>query len=121
MHWLRRWYRGTNSASILAELLSNKLSARLASGGIVRRQFTRPQSGLSPAEHLANVRGAFRLRRPKKFAGQAVLLADDILTTVATTNEIARLLMKAEPVRWVWWLSHGRMIVGSSAKAQARL
>lgn len=95
MHWLRRWYRGTNSASILAEVLSKQIAARLASRMIVRRRFTRPQSGLSPAERLANVRGAFRLRRSKKVAGKSVLLVDDILTTAATTNEIARLLVKA--------------------------
>jgi competence protein ComFC len=95
MHWLRRWYRGTNSASIMAEILARTLAARLASKKIVRRRFTRPQSGLSPAERLSNVRGAFRLRRPKNFAGKSVLLTDDILTTAATTNEIARLLVKA--------------------------
>lgn len=95
MHWVRRWYRGTNSASILAEILTKRLAARLVSKRIVRRRFTRPQSGLSPAERLANVRGAFRLRRPKNFAGKCVLLTDDILTTAATTNEIARLLIQA--------------------------
>jgi ComF family protein len=95
MHWLRRWFRGTNSASILAEVLAKRFRARLASRQVVRRRFTRPQSGLSPAERLANVRGAFRLRQPSRFAGKSVLLADDILTTAATTNEIARLLVKA--------------------------
>ena len=95
MHWLRRWFRGTNSASTLAEVLARRLKARLASRLIVRRRFTRPQSGLSPPERLANVRGAFRLRGPSKFSGKSVLLVDDILTTAATTNEIARLLLRA--------------------------
>lgn len=95
MHWLRRWFRGTNSAAILAEVLCDRLAARLASRRVVRRRFTRPQSGLTPTERLANVRGAFRLRRPSCFAGKSVLLVDDILTTAATTNEIARLLARA--------------------------
>lgn len=95
MHWLRRWFRGTNSAAILAEALAQRLAAPLASGLIGRRRFTRPQSGLSPAERRTNVRGAFRLRRPASFAGKSVLLVDDILTTAATTNEIARLLARA--------------------------
>ncbi|HWB12267.1 MAG TPA: ComF family protein [Pirellulales bacterium] len=95
MHWLRRWFRGTTSAAILAEVLAKGLGAGLASPKIVRRRWTRPQSGLSPAERLANVRGAFRLRRRSGFAGKSVLLVDDILTTAATSNEIARLLVKA--------------------------
>jgi ComF family protein len=95
MHWVRRWFRGTNSAAILAESLARRLGVRLASGLLVRRRFTRRQSGLSPAERLANVRGAFRLRRASRFAGKSVLLIDDILTTAATTNEIARLLVRA--------------------------
>jgi ComF family protein len=95
MHWLRRWFRGTTSAAILAEVLAGRLAARLASRHVVRRRWTRPQSGLSPAERLSNVRGAFRLRRPSSFSGKSVLLVDDILTTAATSNEIARLLAKA--------------------------
>ncbi|MGH7136677.1 MAG: phosphoribosyltransferase family protein [Pirellulales bacterium] len=95
MHWLRRWFRGTNSPATLAELLARRLNCRLAASLIVRRRFTRSQSGLSPPERLANVRGAFRLRRPAKAAGKSMLLIDDVLTTAATTNEIARLLMRA--------------------------
>lgn len=95
MHWLRRWRRGTNSAATLAELLAQRLSAPLAGGLIVRRRHTRPQSGLSPAERKANVRGAFRVRHPTRLVGKSALLIDDILTTAATTNEIARLLLRA--------------------------
>lgn len=95
MHWLRRWWRGTNSAATLAEIFAKHLGVRLATRHIIRRRFTRPQSGLSPAERRANVHGAFRLRRPACFAGKTVLLVDDIMTTAATTNEIARLLVRA--------------------------
>jgi ComF family protein len=95
MHWVRRWFRGTNSAATLADVFARRLHAPLAGRLVVRRRFTRPQSGLSPPERLANVRGAFRLRRASQLAGKSVLLIDDILTTAATTNEIARLLMRA--------------------------
>lgn len=95
MHWLRRWLRGTNSAATLAELLGGRLSAPLFRRLVVRRRFTRPQSGLSPPERKVNVRGAFRLRGAARYAGKTILIVDDILTTAATTNEMARLLLRA--------------------------
>lgn len=95
MHWFRRWRTGTNSAAIVAERLAARLQARLALRLVSRRRHTRPQSGLSPPERLANVRGAFQLRRKAHVSGQRVLLVDDILTTAATSNEIARLLIRA--------------------------
>lgn len=95
MHWLRRSMRGTNSAATLAETLAWRLELRRHTRLAVRRRYTQPQSGLSPAERLANVRGAFRLRSNHRVAGASVLLVDDILTTGATCNEIARLLRRA--------------------------
>lgn len=95
MHWLRRWLRGTNSAATLAELLAKRLNSPLTTRLVRRRRFTRPQSGLSPPERKANVRGAFELRRAHRYSGKTVLIVDDILTTAATTNEIARLLLRA--------------------------
>lgn len=95
MHWFRRWRTGTNSAAIVAERLAARLHARLALRLVSRRRHTRPQSGLSPPERLANVRGAFRLRRKALVSGRRVLVVDDILTTAATSNEIARLLIRA--------------------------
>jgi ComF family protein len=95
MHWLRYWFRGTNSAATLADILARHLGTKATGGLTRRRRFTRPQSGLSPPQRLANVRGAFRVRRKRTLAGKSVLLVDDILTTAATTNEIARLLLRA--------------------------
>ena len=46
----------------------------------------------------ANVRDAFRLRRPEVIAGRHVLLVDDILTTGATLSECARCLREGGAV-----------------------
>lgn len=95
MHWIRRSMRGTNSAATLAETIARRLQLRHRSSLVARRRYTQPQSGLSPAERLSNVRGAFRLRRRHRLVGASVLLVDDILTTGATCNEIARLFRRA--------------------------
>lgn len=99
MHWLRRSIRGTNSAATLAETIAGRLNLRHQARLAVRRRYTQPQSGLSPAERLANVRGAFRLRKQHRLVSASVLLVDDILTTGATCNEIARLLRRAGATR----------------------
>lgn len=95
MHWLRRSMRGTNSAATLGETVARQLSVRFDAKWVVRRRYTKAQSGLSPAERLANVRGAFRVRKVQRVTGTSILLVDDILTTGATCNEIARLLLRA--------------------------
>ena len=58
---------------------------------LVRAVPTPSQTELDAPARLANVRGAFRLRRPEVIAGRHVLLVDDILTTGATLSECAAL------------------------------
>lgn len=99
MHWLRRSWRGTNSAATLAEVIAERLAVRHVARLVARRRYTQPQSGLSPAERLANVRGAFRVRKSSRLSGLSILLVDDILTTGATCNEVARLLRRAGVAR----------------------
>ncbi|MGH7193661.1 MAG: ComF family protein [Candidatus Saccharimonadales bacterium] len=111
MHWLRRSMRGTNSAATLAETVAQRLNLPYNARLVVRRRHTQPQSGLSPAERLANVRGAFRVRKNARVAEMSVLLVDDIMTTGATCNEIARLLRRA---------GAGRVALAVAARADDR-
>lgn len=95
MHWLRRSLRGANSAETLSSILSKRLRLPHATGCIVRRRHTRPQSGLAAGDRFRNVRGAFRLRRGIPWKATRILVVDDILTTGATCGEIAGLLLGA--------------------------
>lgn len=95
MHWRRLWHRGINSPAVLAECLGRGLGVTVAAHSLVRRKATRPQGALRPRERWANVRRAFRLRQPEDFRGARVLLIDDILTTGATCNQAARVLLRA--------------------------
>jgi ComF family protein len=92
MYWTRHLARGINNPDILGAELAEKL--RVPTGGriLYRCRNTLPQADLTPAKRFRNVRGAFRLRAGYDLRGTRVLLVDDILTTGATSSEIARVL-----------------------------
>lgn len=85
--------RGFNQAALLAERLAGGLGVRVRSRWLVRRRPTRPQSDLTAAERLANVRQAFGASAA--VAGLHVAVVDDVLTTGATAAECARALRAA--------------------------
>lgn len=95
MHWRRRLMRGSNSASILAEVLAGELRAPLAEGLLRRRRPTRPQFECTPPQRWDNVRRAFSVAAGYHLRNAHVLLVDDILTTGATCSETARELLRS--------------------------
>ena len=62
---------------------------------LIKKETTRPQTGLGRQQRLINIRGAFRVQCPQKIDAKKVLLIDDVYTTGATVNECARMLLKA--------------------------
>jgi len=99
LHWRRRIAHRTNSAAILAEVLSRHLHAPLAEGLLRRRRHTKPQFTLTPTQRWQNVRQAFSIGGGQHLNQAHVLLVDDILTTGATCSEAARALKKAGAAR----------------------
>ena len=99
MHWTRRWVRGTNSAEVIAEVVAQRRAVPIARRLLVRRRKTRPQFNLHPGERIRNIRSAFRLSAGYHFSAARVLLVDDILTTGATCNEVAKVLRAAGATR----------------------
>lgn len=73
---------------------------------LVRTRPTVPQYGLSAAQRVENIKGAFSLADnsyKEEIAGKPVLLVDDIFTTGATIAECARALRKAGAAEVVAW------------------
>jgi ComF family protein len=92
LHPRRERERGFNQASLLAWRVARAWQVPVRDDVLVRAVPTPSQTELDAPARLANVRGAFRLRRPEVIAGGHVLLVDDILTTGATLSECARCL-----------------------------
>lgn len=94
---LRR--RGFNQAVEIARYVRpEKIALELC----VRSRDTPAQMDLPFDERRRNVRGAFRCTRA--LLGQSVALVDDVMTTGATLDELARILKAAGAARVVNWV-----------------
>ncbi|MGB8274816.1 MAG: ComF family protein [Alphaproteobacteria bacterium] len=97
LHWTRLFARRYNQAALLANALARASGIPAAPALISRRRRTPSQGGLGAEARRRNVRSAFGLsaRAREQVEGRRVILVDDVLTTGATVNECARLLLGA--------------------------
>ena len=94
--------RGGNQAMELARPAAKAAGARLDPGLCERVRDTPAQVGLPHAGRAANVRGAFAC--PRLAAGLSIAIVDDVMTTGATLDEVARTLKAAGAARVVNWV-----------------
>ena len=94
LHPTRQRERGFNQASLLAELLSVRISIP-CKPMLNRVRYTTTQTALDRAERIENLHNAFRLRKNADVRGLHVLLIDDVLTTGSTLSECARVLKRS--------------------------
>ncbi len=90
----RRRERGFNQAELLARTVASTCGLSLAHL-LARSRDTRPQAELGRAARRRNVRGAFRVRMPRRLVGERLLVVDDIFTTGATSEACAEALLRA--------------------------
>lgn len=93
--------RGYNQAFEIARAVGATLGVPVRTRGVVRRAASRTQIGRGAAERHAGVRGAFAVER--SFAGLRVAIVDDVITTGATVNALARALEDAGAARVDAW------------------
>ena len=89
--------RGYNQAWELARRVAVALGCAADPRLLLRTRDAPHQLALPAAERAANVRGAFAVEplRRAELAGRAVALVDDVMTTGATADEAARVLLRA--------------------------
>ena len=92
--------RGYNQARLLAAELARAIEVPVIDGVLRRVRATPPQTQLTRAQRLENLRGAFAPgRRASRVDGRGVLLVDDVFTTGATLSACARVLRQARASR----------------------
>ncbi|RBH54442.1 MULTISPECIES: ComF family protein [Pseudomonas] len=87
--------RGYNQAAMLANWLSQSLEISADEHRLQRVQDTIAQQELDARARRRNLLKAFALAPGAKVEGLHLALVDDVLTTGATAESLARLLMKA--------------------------
>lgn len=89
--------RGYNQAWELARRLARRLQRPTSAQWLLRVRHTARQSELPLGDRAANVRHAFAVEpaRRAELKGRTVTLVDDVMTTGATADEMARVLKAA--------------------------
>jgi len=97
LHWSRFLARRFNQSAELARVLGQRSGRQFSPDLLLRKKRTASQAGLNAKERARNVRGAFRVRpgRLADLSAKRVLLIDDVLTTGATLNACAGILLWA--------------------------
>jgi ComF family protein len=78
----------------ISKILSRSLGITLSAGNLIKVKQTPPQAGLTRAQRITNLDGAFKLKHPGEIKGKKLLLIDDVYTTGTTINKCAQLLLK---------------------------
>ncbi len=97
LHPKRLAERGFNQALEIARGLARRLGRPIEPRGVLRVKDTPPQTRLPYEERTKNVRGAFLCKLD--LSGASVGVVDDVMTTGATLNELARALKRAGATR----------------------
>ena len=95
LHPKRLREREFNQCVLLARPLAALLGIPLDLDAVERIRHTMPQSASSEADRRKNLRGAFRVRKPAHINQRSILLLDDVFTTGATLEELARSILSA--------------------------
>lgn len=84
--------RGFNPAAVISKRVAGEIGAPWHPGRLVKIRHTPPQTGLSRTARARNLRGAFRANGVE---GLRVAVVDDVTTTGATLEALARALRAA--------------------------
>lgn len=105
LHRNRQFQRGFNQSNLLVQRAAKSLSIPIGQNLVARTINTQSQVSLKQKARMDNVRSAFSLNKSVKDLSDTkhIAIFDDIVTTGATTQAIAKLFAKAGCTRIDIW------------------
>ncbi|MEN9503833.1 MAG: hypothetical protein RI964_3118 [Pseudomonadota bacterium] len=91
LHMSRLQTRGFNQALELARPLAKQLQIPLLTRPVIRQKATQAQTELDFQQRQQNLHQAFQVRSPLPY--RHIAIVDDVITTGATSSELASLLL----------------------------
>ncbi|MBX7042328.1 MAG: hypothetical protein K1X85_05450 [Ignavibacteria bacterium] len=90
--------RGYNQSMQICKGISKVTGSKIDGKLVARSRYTETQTKLGREERAENVLNAFSIQpgRAKEITGMSIMIADDVITTGATINEIAKLLREKD-------------------------
>ncbi|MDI1310341.1 MAG: ComF family protein [Methylotenera sp.] len=102
MHPARLKERGFNQALEIAKIITKNNPEKLDYQSVQRQKLTPPQASLPLKERVRNIKGAFKV--DKQLNGKRIALVDDVMTTGASLNELAKTLKQAGAIHIECWV-----------------
>lgn len=102
MHQQRLQERGFNQALEIARVISKDTGIKLDFSSCQRTKLTPPQASLPLKERIKNIRGVFSCMQGLQ--GLNIALVDDVMTTGASLNELAKTLKQAGAAHVECWV-----------------
>lgn len=102
MHVTRLKHRGFNQALEIAKVISKQTTIALDYQACLRSKLTPPQASLPLKERIKNMRGVFECK--KDLHGLNIALVDDVMTSGASLNELAKTLKQAGATHVECWV-----------------
>jgi ComF family protein len=102
MHSTRLKDRGFNQALEMMRIIAKNTRIKYDFKACTRIKHTPPQASLPLKERIKNIHGVFSC--PQNLQGLNIAIVDDVMTTGASLNELAKTLKQAGAVRVECWV-----------------
>jgi ComF family protein len=94
LHRERERHRGYNQSAVIGEGIASIMEVPLVTDLLLRHEATGTQTRKSRPERWENVRNAFQVGGQPDLEGRTVLLVDDVVTTGATLEAAAEVMIR---------------------------
>ena len=94
-HWLKRMKLGFNQSEVLANAFSKELSKTMYTNVLVKSYDSSTQTKLKKLDRLLHLKSLYSIKNQSSVKGKHVLIMDDVITSGATIETCANLLLDA--------------------------